>query len=232
MHDGGHEGAFAVEGGRCVVRMNGREEQLPLGDWLKLPGRHNLQNTLAAVCATMSMGVDPDAVRRGIESYVPLPHRLQLVGESAGVRFYNDSLATTPESAIAALEAFTQPTVILAGGYDKKVDLSAMAATIASRASAVALMGQTAGLLEQLIRQQPGGFRAAGLLVHRATSLDDAFAWAVAQARPKSVVLLSPGCASYDWFRNFAERGDQFASLVREWCSRGTRAASSTVPAG
>ena len=218
MQDTGNDGAFANGEGECVVRLDGREERVPLGQWLKLPGRHNLQNALAAVCATAAMEVELGAMRRGIEGYEPLPHRLQFVGEANGVRFYNDSLATTPESAIAALEAFTEPIVLLAGGYDKKVDLTALAAAIALRASAVALMGQTAGLLEQLIerqREQPGCLRAAGLLSHRASSLADAFAWAVAQARPGSVVLLSPGCASYDGFRNFADRGDQFTNLVR-----------------
>ena len=214
MTDRGEAGVFAEPGdGECVrVRVNGGNERVPLRNWLKLPGRHNLANALAATCAAMRCGADLDAVREGIENYQPLPHRLQFVGEVAGRKFFNDSLATTPESAEVALEAFTSPIVLLAGGYDKQVDLSQVATAIARRVKAVALMGQTAARLRELISQSPHKqCEVSGEL----GSFAEACEWAVAQSAPGDIVLLSPGCASYDWFRNFADRGQQFTEFVR-----------------
>ena len=211
LHDAGGDGVFA-EAGDARVRLGGRNELLPLSRWLKLPGRHNLANALAATCAAMRFGADADSVRRGLGNYTPLPHRLQFVGEVDGRTFYNDSLATTPESAEVALEAFQSPIVLLAGGYDKKIDLSHMASAIARRAKAVALMGQTAARLRELIASDP----ATGCYVSdELSSFRDACEWAVAHSKPGDVILLSPGCASYDWFRNFADRGAQFAEFVK-----------------
>jgi len=185
-----------------------------LRGWLKLPGRHNLVNALAASTAAMTVGATLVDVRRGLETYQPLPHRLQFVGEAAGRRFYNDSLATTPESTLVALDAFVEPIVLFAGGYDKRVDLSAMAAAIATKTKAVALMGQTAPALHALIQLHPEpGTRCSEPLPDFPT----AFAWAVEQSSPGDVIVLSPGCASYDWFRHFADRGEQFTRLAREW---------------
>ena len=214
LSDRGEPGLFAITGDdeQVCVRLKQFEERVPLRRWLKLPGRHNLANALAATCAAMTLGADLDAVRLGLENYQPLPHRLQFVGEVAGRKFFNDSLATTPESAEVALEAFTSPIVLLAGGYDKQVDLSQMASAIARRGKAVALMGQTAARLRELITQSPDN---RCLLSGELTSFQAACEWAVAQSEPGDVVLLSPGCASYDWFRNFADRGQQFTEFVR-----------------
>jgi len=210
-HDASGEGVFG-EAGDARVRLDGRNELLPLSCWLKLPGRHNLANALAATCAAMRFGADAAAVRQGLENYVPLPHRLQLVGEVDGRTFYNDSLATTPESAEVALEAFQSPIVLLAGGYDKQVDLSRMASAIARRAKAVALIGQTSARLRELVAGDP----ATGCCVSdELSSFREACEWAVAHSEPGDVILLSPGCASYDWFRNFADRGAQFTEFVK-----------------
>ena len=197
-----------------VFRDGGGEQALPLSEWLTLPGRHNLQNALAAACAALALGASPSEVQRGLESFTPLPHRLEKVADVAGRSFYNDSLATTPESARIALEAFTEPVVLLAGGYDKGLDLSDFAQSIAEKAKAVALMGQTAEPLAFLIEQDSRGQTTP----HReCPSLEAAFNWAVEQSAPGDVVLLSPGCASYGWFSNFAERGERFVKLVKAW---------------
>ncbi len=105
--------------------------------------------------------------------------------------------------------------MLLAGGYDKQVDLSGMAAAIARGAKAVALMGQTAGTLEGMIRRL--SVTAAGPELRLCGDFDEAFAFATSQSQPGDVVLLSPGCASYDWFRNFADRGEQFARRAKAW---------------
>jgi UDP-N-acetylmuramoylalanine--D-glutamate ligase len=113
--DHGADGTF-LRGDAAIFRQNGVEHAFPLREWLRLPGEHNLANALAAAAAALAAGASLDDVRRGLETYEPLPHRLQFVGEVAGRKFYNDSLATTPESAIVGLRAFSQPVVLLAGG--------------------------------------------------------------------------------------------------------------------
>ena len=213
------------ENGHVVVRFPNERFCWPLRDWLKLPGEHNIANALAAITATVAVGVEEASVREGITTYEPLPHRLQFVAEVAGRRFYNDSLATTPESTEVALHAFDSPIVLLAGGYDKHVDLKGMASVIAMKAKAVSLMGQTAGQLRESICSHPARICEVS---EPQLSFSAAFDWAVHHSSPGDVILLSPGCASYDWFRNFAERGSQFIELVRGYAER--RQAATTSP--
>lgn len=208
-------GAFAGER-EAIIHTEGDTQRWPLDEWLNLPGRHNFANALAAIAASIPFGGDATAIESAIQNYKPLPHRLQFVGEWAGRKFYNDSLATTPESAEVALQAFDQPIILLAGGYDKQVDLSHMARAIALRAKAVALMGQTAVNLRDKIEGQDHHCEVSPLKSDFAAS----FAWAVEQSQAGDIVLLSPGCASYDWFKNFADRGQQFSDLVHEQMAR------------
>jgi UDP-N-acetylmuramoylalanine--D-glutamate ligase len=204
------DGVFVTDG-RIIGRNNQQVVELPLETWLNLPGSHNLQNAQAAAAAAAVVGVPVSAIQAGLEKYQPLSHRLQFVAEVDNRRFYNDSLATTAESVAAALESFTAPVVLLAGGYDKQVDLRPLADTISGRVKAVALMGQTGEKLYQLLADNN-----SHLEMSCCPSFDEAFRWAVAQSSPGDVVLLSPGCASYDWFCNFAERGARFVELVRQ----------------
>ncbi|MDX1966339.1 MAG: UDP-N-acetylmuramoyl-L-alanine--D-glutamate ligase [Planctomycetaceae bacterium] len=206
-------------GTSAVWRTAGRALSFPLHTWLTLPGRHNLANALAASAAALAVGADVAAVQRGIETYQPLPHRLQLVGTAADRRFYNDSLATTPESTLVALDAFADPIILIAGGYDKQVDLSSMARGIASRTKAVALIGQTAPVLRAAIAAAP---QSHTMISPHLPDFETAFAWAVSQSAAGDVILLSPGCASYDWFRHFADRGTRFEHLVHQWIAAPT----------
>jgi UDP-N-acetylmuramoylalanine--D-glutamate ligase len=204
----------AVGANSCNATHRRRDNvsAFPLEEWLTLPGEHNLQNATAATAAALAVGVSINDVRAGLERFQALPHRLQFVAEVQGRKFYNDSLATTPESVTAALSAFTEPVVLLAGGYDKRVDLAPLVETIAGGTKAVALMGQTAELLRAMLSTHPTQPAMSCL-----PSFDEAFRWAVAQSTPGDVVLLSPGCASYDWFPNFAKRGERFVELVHEF---------------
>ena len=204
------EGAF-LRGDDAIIRMDDEEVAVPLREWVKLPGLHNIANALGATVAAMSVGANLDHVRNALENYQPLPHRLQFVAEVDGRRFYNDSLATTPESTEVALAAFERPIVLLAGGYDKHVDLGQMASAIARQVKAVSLMGQTAPVLKASIESCKDRVCQVS---EPQPSFATAFAWAVEKSAPGDVVLLSPGCASYDWFRNFADRGAQFTELV------------------
>lgn len=199
---------------RSMARLSWRDrnQEFPIAQWLRLPGVHNLENALAAsLAAVATANVSLEAIQRGLEQYQPLPHRLQWVHTAGGCEFYNDSLATTPESAMLGLQAFDRPVVLLAGGYDKHVDLGAFARAIAQRAKAVSLLGQTGPGLGELVAAE--GTSTVVSPPHR--DFRAAFDWAVSQATAGDVVLLSPGCASYDWFRNFADRGETFSTLAR-----------------
>lgn len=185
-------------------------------DVIQLPGEHNRRNAMLAACAAATIGVPDDAIRKGLQRFTGLTHRLQFVAEINGRRFYNDSKATTPEATIAALGSFSHPVILLAGGYDKRVDLSAMAEAITENTKAVALMGQTAQALAEHMRRVHGQWESPGEPTMRICgTFDEAFRWAVEQSQPGDVILLSPGCASYDSFRNFDERGNRFVELVQ-----------------
>lgn len=203
-----------------IVFANQRDQtNVTLAASPALPGRHNRMNIAAAALAAMTAGARVDAMETAIREFRSLPHRLEFLGEHAGRRFYNDSKATTPEAAIAALDAFEPETsvVLLAGGADKQVDLNELAGAIRRRAKGVTLLGQTARELERLIDAAGQGSSPA---IHRSASLEDAFSWAVGQTAPGDVVLLSPGCASLDWFANYEDRGRQFAGLLEKWRRR------------
>lgn len=215
LRDQPGDGVFCSEGEETLVRWNGIEQRIPLSRWLTLPGRHNLQNALAAAAVMTALEVAPGRLESGLRSFAGLPHRLERVAECEGRRFFNDSKATTPEAAVLALQSFRDPIVLLAGGYDKQIDLGPLVQAIVSHpVRAVALLGETAPELDRLLEQaDPEGHVARQVF----SSFHPAFAWGATQSRPGDVVLLSPGCASYDWFENYEERGAVFRQLARAW---------------
>lgn len=219
LRDTGQAGLFCRDlgdpTGDVVFRSAGLETRFPLRDRLNLPGIHNLQNALAASAAALAAGAGPDDIRAGLGNFHGLPHRLELAAETAGRKFYNDSKATTPEAAVLALKSFTQPVVLLAGGYDKHIDLAALAEQIVSQpVRAAALMGETAPALDRLLTERDAD-RSLDWKI--CAGFDQAFEWAAGRSVPGDVVLLSPGCASYDWFENYEHRGDRFRELARAW---------------
>lgn len=183
----------------------------------QLPGDHNRLNVAAASAAVWWMGGEPDEFEAGLVSFEGLPHRLQLVVEHGGRRFIDDSIATTPESALRALQVYPGSTVVLAGGYDKGVDLTELARAIARTTRAAVLMGQTASFLRDEILSTSG---RTCRTVYCGRDFPDCFHHAVALSEPGDIVLLSPGCASYGWFQDFRDRGRQFAAMAREWNER------------
>lgn len=167
---------------------------------------HDVANALAAMAAASAAGAGTEACRAGVTAFEGLPHRVQLVGEAGGVRYYDDSKATTPASVEAALRGF-ESVVLIAGGRNKGLDLRPLAGQ-AHRVRAVVAIGEAAPEVEAAFSG------AAPVTV--AGSMADAVGSAAAAARPGDAVLLSPGCASFDWYRNYAERGDDFAACVRQ----------------
>lgn len=186
---------------------------------LKIPGMHNRMNAAAAIAACKCVGLDEESIKKGLEAFQGLPHRLQFVGEYHARRFYNDSLATTPESAIRAIEAFTdRPIILLAGGSDKKVDLTEFAKAFLKQTKATALMGETGLILSNIVQdlRSHAGEVSLPLISPPHQSFEEAFDWAFQQSEPGDVILLSPGCASYDWFSSFVERGNRFSELIQQ----------------
>lgn len=178
---------------------------------LKIPGRHNRQNALAAVAAAKVMDLPAETIRRGLAAFAGVEHRLEFVGEYRGIRFYNDSKATNPESTRIALNSFARKVVLLAGGYDKGADFRALAGLFRDKVRLLVAYGATG---EKMVRQlAQGGFTEAVL----AEDLAGAFSQATERARPGDIVLLSPACASWDQYKNFEERGRHFKSLVAGW---------------
>jgi UDP-N-acetylmuramoylalanine--D-glutamate ligase len=176
---------------------------------LRVPGRHNQLNAQGAFTAAGLAGIRWEEAQAALADFPGLPHRLQLVHEAAGVRWYNDSIATIPAAAVAALESFEPGKVIqIIGGKDKHLAIDALVAALTARAKAVLCIGATGPML-------------AGALKGERTVLECGdLAAAVSQARriaaAGDVVLLSPGYPSYDQYVNFEQRGDSFTRLARQ----------------
>ncbi|MEO5948832.1 MAG: UDP-N-acetylmuramoyl-L-alanine--D-glutamate ligase [Candidatus Saccharimonas sp.] len=181
-------------------------------DALQLVGEHNIENACAAITAARAYTQDDDAIAEGLRGFTGLPHRLQLVRECNDVAYYNDSYSSAPGATIAALRSFTQPIVLIAGGYDKHTEYDELARVIASipNIKHVCLMGQTRQKIASAL--DVVGFDAYEL--HDDQALAPIFGHAVSIAESGDVVLLSPGCASFDMFTNFTDRGQQFCKLV------------------
>jgi UDP-N-acetylmuramoylalanine--D-glutamate ligase len=183
---------------------------------LLLPGRHNVADALAATAAALAWGVSSDRVAAALRAFRGAEHRLELVAEANGVRYVNDSIATSPDRTVAALNAFDAPVLLIAGGYDKGIPFDPLGPAVARKARHLLLIGATADRIAEVVERH-----GATPTIHRCASLPEAVEAASSLAAPGDVVLLSPACASYDMFRNFEERGKQFKELVRKIGIRG-----------
>lgn len=212
---------FAVLNEACAISRNkfttagqvvlfGTREREPFE--LKIPGEHNQLNAQAAYAAASLLGVPRDAAQAAIRDFTGLPHRLALVHEANGVRYFDDSIATIPEAAIAALRSFPPKKVLqIVGGHDKGLPFTDMCAALVERAKAVLCIGATGDRIANMLMET----RYAGAAeIFRCGDLPTAMKLAKGEARPGDVVLLSPGCASYGEFQNFQERGETFARLA------------------
>ena len=199
--------------------MRGEQKLIALAD-LPLAGRHNAMNVLAALALCESgLGIEPKRLISGLLAFRGLPHRVQLIAERAdGVRFYNDSKGTNVGAAVAALEGFDAPVVLIAGGDGKGQNFSPLAATVAHKARAVVLMGRDAALIEAALAGVGADVDAGkrtGVRIERAADLDDAVLRAGVLAHAGDIVLLSPACASLDMFRNYVHRAEVFVAAAR-----------------
>jgi UDP-N-acetylmuramoylalanine--D-glutamate ligase len=211
-------GDFAVLNGRDdVCRSLARrtraqvlwfDQHQPVPAHIRIPGRHNLENVLAAASVGRLVGLTDEQIESAVAAFAGVEHRLELVGEWNGVRWFNDSKATNPDAARVGLAAFQgEPLVLIAGGYGSGFDLDAWVGDIRRDANAVILIGASAPDLEAQLQGHPS--------VQRARDLDEAVELAATAASPGGVVLLSPGYKSFDMFRDFEDRGRRFKDAVR-----------------
>ena len=215
------DGAFLREG-RMVWRRGGREiDVLPAAE-IPLRGEHNVSNVLAAVAVASLCDVAPEDVARAVREFRAMLHRLELVARIEGVDYYNDSIATTPERALAGMRSFEEPLVLLLGGREKHLPLEDLAAEACQRCRGVVLFGESGPVVEEAVEAAaaayPGPQRPVMSRMH---SLAEAVEVAQAVAQPGDVVLLSPACASFDAYENFEQRGEEFRRLVRSLASSG-----------
>ncbi len=201
-------GAY-VQGDTLMFRWAGVATPVAAVADIALRGQHNVLNVLAAIALSGAAGAGTTAMRAGLVGFRGVTHRLELVRERGGVRWYNDSIATAPERVIAAVRAFDEPLVLLLGGRDKKLPWGELAKLVRDRVKAVVLFGEAGPLIEQALIT--AGVPAARYT--RCELLAEAVAAAAERAETGDVVLLSPGGTGYDAFRDFAERGD----LFRQW---------------
>lgn len=197
-----HDGLLALRDGNAYVPLMLREKVLLRGD-------HNVSNALAAFTIAHAAGFPLDAMLAAVEDFHGVPHRLELVRELRGVRWYNDSIATAPERTMAAVRAFEEPIVLLLGGRDKDLPWDDLAALIHQRVDHVVLFGEAAEKIEKAV----AGSGSRPQTLTRCETLEQAVLQAAEVAEAGDVVLLSPGGTSYDAFKDFAERGERF----REW---------------
>jgi len=173
------------------------------------PGEHNRNNAACAAAAAEAAGVDDAAIQRGLAEFQSLPHRVELIAEVAGRRFYDDSKSTTPCATMAALAALSGPVWLLAGGHSKGGDLDQLAVAIAKGARGVALFGAAREAIAQRVRSLGGECD-----LHCTEHLQDAVAWCYRRSQPGDAVLLSPACASFDQFRDYVDRAAAFRRSV------------------
>jgi len=205
------EGACLVDG-RITLRLDGREEAVGPAA-LAVPGAHMLENALAAALAARVAGAAPAAIEAVLRRFRGLPYRLRLAAEVGGVRYYEDSLATNPAAAAAAVLAFDRPLVLIAGGQRRGAtagDFRPVAEALGRRAPrAVVVFGAMGPRIEEAILEA-----GLGVPVLRCGTLDEAVAAAHAVAQPGDVVSLSPACESFDQFRDYRHRAERFCELV------------------
>jgi UDP-N-acetylmuramoylalanine--D-glutamate ligase len=209
-------GAFLDETGNLVLVSGDRRAVLCKASELRVPGRHNVANALAAAIVGDVFDIPADGVGTVLREFQGVPRRLETVAEKDDVLWVNDSAATTPAATMSAVAAYERPAVVILGGVSKGADFSELARVLAKRARGAVLIGRAADEIASAIAAaDPSG----ALDVRRARTLDEAVAHTREMARPGDVVLLSPACASFDMFSSADERGEKFAAIVRSFTS-------------
>ncbi len=196
-----------LNGDELRLRDSGKKEETYPLDMIRIPGVHNMENVMAVILAARFCGCSHDAIVRAVRDFRGIPHRIQFAGEKAGVAFYDDSKGTNVGAVMRALESFSKPTILLLGGRDKGGDFENLATLLKEKVKEVVLFGEAG----ERIREKIGGMARTSL----SPTLKEAVALAYGRAARGDVVLLSPGCSSFDEFSGYAERGRVFQETVK-----------------
>jgi UDP-N-acetylmuramoylalanine--D-glutamate ligase len=199
------QGAY-LDQDRLRLNLSGPPEEYDL-QVFPLPGVHNRENALAAVLGARLLGAAPEAVQRALERFRGFRHRLEWVAEVRGIQFFDDSKGTNVGAVVKALEGFSRPVILIAGGRDKGGDYGPLRGLIREKVKALILIGEA----REKMREQLGDLTPTEL----ADSLETAVFWSFRQGEPGDVVLLSPGCSSFDMFRDYVHRGEVFQQAVK-----------------
>lgn len=206
------DGAYLTGEGEILLACGGSATRVIHRDDIRIPGIHNVENYLAAISALRGL-VSFETIRRVAREFPGVEHRIELVRETGGVKWYNDSIASSPTRTIAGLNSFEQKVILIAGGYDKKIPYAPLAPLLAQKVKTLILMGATGPKIEAALRECPQYQDGAPVILH-ADSMEQAVNMARQQAQRGDIVTLSPASASFDLYRNFEERGRHFKSLV------------------
>ncbi len=179
-----------------------------------LRGNHNLENIATAICATKSLVSIEDAIL-AIKEFKPVEHRIELVREIEHVKWYNDSASSSPTRTLSGLNAFDEEILLIAGGYDKNLDYEPLAEPIVEKVRTLFLIGQTSGKIFDVVKQELENQKKK-IDIYMCESLEQTVELADRLAKPGNVVLFSPASASFDMFKDFADRGNQFKKLVND----------------
>ena len=208
------KGVF-VKDGAIWVRNDMHERPVLYLENILLPGEHNVENYMAAIAALD--GLVPDQVVRDFAAkFAGVEHRIELVRTLRGVRYYNDSIASSPSRTIAGLRSFPEQVILIAGGYDKHIPFDVLGPEIVEHVKLLVLCGATAGKIRAAVEQAPG-YRPDHPEILEVTPFQRAVEAARDRAQPSDVVTLSPACAAFDQFKNFMERGKTFKAIVNGW---------------
>ena len=200
--------------GKIYLRASGQVAKIIRTDLINLPGTHNLYNVLAAIAISAAASFSMQAIYEGIVNFTGISHRLEFVREWGGAEWYNDSIATAPERAMAAINAFDRPIVLLAGGRDKDLPWGKFANLVHEKVDHLVLFGETADLISDAVGDVVPEQRPYTL--DRCAGLEEAVQKAAERVEPGDIVLLSPGGTSFDEFIDFEERGKRFTQWVKE----------------
>ncbi len=208
------EGVF-LRGEDIVVRRGGVERVVMAKSDILLPGEHNVENFMAAIAAVEGL-VDNAAIVQFARTFGGVEHRIELVRKFAGIRYYNDSIASSPSRCIAGLRSFEEKVILIAGGYDKHIPFDVLGPEIVAHVKTLILCGATADKIRAAVEQCPA-YTPGHPAIVEAFPLQNAVDTARGIAEEGDVVLLSPACASFDQFKNFMERGKAFKNIVNHW---------------
>ncbi len=214
MSNEGIESGAYVRNGSIWLRIEDREREVLAVDHIPIPGLHNVMNAVAACAIAAGAGFSIEAMQSGIPRFKGLPHRLEFVKSVAGVDWFNDSIATSPERAMAAMTAFDRPIVLLAGGRDKDLPWKDFIRMVQVRVDHLILFGEAAEKIQSKLNDLPQAEKPFS--VDLCGGLEEAVEVAFRVAEPGDVVLLAPGGTSFDEFIDFAARGERFVELVEE----------------